>query len=215
MDQEREAAHESGELRATLLNIAWLAIALGLVLEVIILGVAAAFRNLPGLNPLIADLVHKVSWSVIVCVGLTFGKAASKGQAAWAGLAGLLAAPLAFNIARTLHKGAAYALGITGPSAAASPLILGSLKGAEYAFLGLLLTWIGKQRWGGAIAHVGTGLVAGVIFGGAIVAIVESSAPAPLLPQALLSQAINEVLFPVGCSLAIFAAETMGKKSVR
>jgi hypothetical protein len=198
------------DARATVLHVAWLAIALGIVIEVIVLGLAAALKNTPGANSVIADLVGKISWSMIVCVGLAFGKAASGSQAAWTGVSGLLAAPAAFNIARTLQKTVAYALGVAGAAAAVSPFLLATLKGLEYALLGILLTWIGKQRWGGATAHLGIGLFVGTIFGGALIGLLRFYADTPT--PALVTQGVNEVLFPVGCSLAIFAADTLGKK---
>jgi hypothetical protein len=86
------------------------------------------------------------------------------------------------------------------------------LKGLEYAALGLLLAWIGKQR-AGAAAHLGIGLVVGIVFGSALIALLSHYAGATPAPHVLVSQGLNEVLFPVGCSLAIFAAETLGKKN--
>jgi hypothetical protein len=212
MDTTMETARDAKELRATLLNVAWLAIALGIAIEVIILGLAAAMKNTPGADSAIADLVGKISWSMIVCVGLAFGKAASGSQAAWTGVSGLLAAPAAFNIARTAQKTVAYGLGVAGSAAAVSPFLLASLKGLEYALLGVLLTWIGKQRWGGATAHLGIGLFVGTIFGGVLIGLLHFYAAAPPPTPALVTQGVNEVLFPVGCSLAIFAADTLGKK---
>ena len=205
------AARDS-DVRGTILNIAWLAVALGIAVEIILIAVQAIFKTVPGVNAIVADLVGKMSWSVIVCVGLAFGKAASKNQAATTGIAGLLSAPLAFTVARTVQKSVSYALGLAAAAAsAASPFVLGTLKGLEYAALGLLLTWIGKQR-AGAAAHLGIGFVVGIVFGGALIALVSHYAGTTPAPHVLVSQGLNEVLFPVGCSLAIFAAETLGKK---
>jgi hypothetical protein len=205
------AARDS-DLRGTILNIAWLAVILGIAVEIILIAVQAIFKTVPGVNAIVADLVGKMSWSVIVCVGLAFGKAASKSQATTTGIAGLLSAPLAFTVARTMQKSVSYALGLAaGAASAASPFVLGTLKGLEYAALGLLLAWIGKQR-AGAAAHVGVGLVVGIIFGSALIALLSHYAGATPAPHVLVSQGLNEVLFPVGCSLAIFAAETLGRK---
>src|SRR5215470_14614616 len=103
-------------LGATLLRVAWLAILLGLVIEAILLLFAAGFGGIPGIRKIVADIVQKVSWSVIVCVGLAFGKAASKGQPSWTGLSGVFAAPVAFSVAGTLHKSASYALNLPAGS---------------------------------------------------------------------------------------------------
>ena len=211
METTAAAGREEGDLRATILHVAWLAVGLGIAVEIVLLVVQAVFKTIPGANALVADLVGKISWSVIVCSGLAFGKAASKGQAAWTGMSGLLAAPAAFTVARTLQKSAAYALGVAAGARSASPLVLGSLKGMEYALLGLLLARIGKQR-AGASAHAAVGLLVGLIFGGALIAVLLYYAAEPPPAHALVTQGVNEVLFPIGCSLAIFAAETLGQK---
>src|SRR5437764_12689073 len=108
------------ELRGTLLNVAWLAIVLGIAVEIVLIVVHSMFKTVPGMNALLADLVGKTSWSVIVCVGLAFGKAASKGRAATTGIAGLLSAPVAFTAARTVQKSVSYALGLAVAASAAS-----------------------------------------------------------------------------------------------
>ena len=201
----------TSETRGTILNVAWLAIVLGIAVELILIVVHSFFKAVPGVNALFADLVGKMSWSVIVCVGLAFGKAASKNHAAMTGMAGLLSAPLAFTVARTIQKSVAYALGLAVTASAASPLVLGTLKGLEYAALGILLSWIGKQR-AGAAAHIGVGFIVGAIFGAALIALLAHYAAAAPSAHTLITQGLNELLFPVGCSLAIFAAETLGKK---
>src|SRR5712692_6729574 len=96
----------------TLLHVGWLAALLGLTMEVILVVLAAGFGTLKGANPVLADLVQKVSWSVVVCVGLAVGTTAKKARGPLMGLAGLLAAPLAFMVARSLHKGAMQALAV-------------------------------------------------------------------------------------------------------
>lgn len=199
------------DTRRTILNLAWLAIVLGLAVEIVLITVHSFFGEIPGVNALFADLVGKMSWSVVVCVGLAFGKAASQNHAALTGMAGLLSAPVAFTIARTMQKSVSYALGLALSGSAASPFVLGTLKGLEYAALGILLSWIGKQR-AGAAAHIGVGFIVGAVFGTGLIALLAYYAAAAPPAQTLITQGLNELLFPVGCSLAIFAAETLGKK---
>jgi hypothetical protein len=203
-----------GELVRKVLKVAWLSIALGLVLEVILLVVVAyagAAGNSP--KPFLADLVQKVSWSFIVCVGVAFGSTAGKLRPIAMGVLGLLSAPAAFNVARSLHKGVKDALGIAGPAAAgASPFLIGTLKGVEYAVLGAVIGRIG-QRWGGRLgAYAGAGIAVGLVFGGAILAVMIGSAPAPLPTAELVSRGLNELIFPLGCSLVIYAADVLGKR---
>jgi len=74
---------------------------------------------------------------------------------------------------------------------------------------------VGRRPWGGMAAHVAVGLVAGIFFGGALVALKAIGAAEPLPTVDIVSQAINELLFPVGCSLVIFCAEALGERVVR
>jgi hypothetical protein len=208
-DSSAITAEGTATLGATLLRVAWLAVGLGLVLEVLLILLAIGFSGTLGMGKIVADLVQKISWSVIVCVGLAFGKAASNGKAAWMGLSGLFATPVAFGIARTLHKTAASALKLAEQSyGAAFPFVIVALKGIEYAVLGLVLAWLGKKATAGAMSYTGTGLVVGLVFA---TAIVYSSGAQHMTPD-VISQFVNEVVFPIGCSLAIFGADVLGKR---
>lgn len=200
-------------LGAKLLRAAWLAILLGFVMEALLLLFAAGFGIFPGLKPIAADLVRQVSWSTFVCVGLALGTAASQARAPLMGILGLLAAPLAFTVSRGLHQGAVKTLEIAGSGAGAPPvLLLAVLKAVEYACLGVAIGWIGRRAWGGATAHVATGLLVGLLFGGTIVALTYRTSPEPLATADLISRGANEILFPVGCSLVLFAATALGKR---
>ena len=195
-------------LRRTLLRAAWLAILLGFAMEALLLLVTAGFGIFPGLKPVAAALVTQVSWSTFVCVGLALGTAVSKARAPLMGLLGLLAAPLALGVSRSLHQGAVKALEIAGSASFFTPslLLLALLKAVEYACLGAIVGWIGKRPWGGLIAHVVSGLIVGIVFGGAIVAFTYLNAPEPLAAADLVSRGVNEIVFPVGCSLVLFSA---------
>src|SRR5215471_9434363 len=207
------AQSQTQNLSDTLLRVAWLSILLGLAIEVILLVIATGAGKLPGIQSIAADLTQKISWSMVVCVGLAFGKAASKGQSSWMALAGLVSAPIAFNVARTLHKSISFALKAVEPGAgAAFPFLIVGVKGLEYAALGLLLGWVGKRANANAkvSAYAGVGLLVGIVFGGLIVGLL---APAEFDLIKALPQIINEVLFPLGCSLALFAADAIGKRT--
>jgi hypothetical protein len=202
-----------GGLGSALFRVAWLAILLGFAMEALLLLFAAGFGSLPGLKPIAADLVRQVSWSTIVCVGLALGTAVSKARAPLMGILGLLAAPLAFTVSRSIHQGAVKTLEIAGSGADAPPvLLLAVLKAVEYACLGLAIGWIGRRAWGGLSAHVATGLVLGLVFGSTIVALTYQMSPEPPATAALVSRGANEILFPVGCSLVLFAATAMGQR---
>jgi len=196
----------------TILKGAWLAIALGIAIEGAILGSAALFGGTLAARPVTADLVQKVSWSLIVCVALAIARTASRASGVVLGLAGLLAAPVAFAIARGLHKGVAQALGLVATAVPGpSPVVVGVLKGFEYALLGLAIAWLARRSWGGVGAHAAAGAVAAVLFGVPILVLTMQAAPG-LTAAALAARAVNELLFPVGCALVLYASDTLGKR---
>ncbi|MGH9361605.1 MAG: hypothetical protein ACRD2T_06780, partial [Thermoanaerobaculia bacterium] len=206
------AAASSRDLWRTVLRVAWLAIGLGIALEVLLLTVAA-YTGTQGSSPrpFVADLVHKVSWSFLVCVGLALGTVAGKARSAVMGFLGLVSAPLAFATSKALHKGAAEALGLAAAAGGPSPLLIALLKAVEYGVLGAALGRLGKRARGRVGGYVGLGLLTGFVFGGAMIVVtVAAGAKADL--ASLLARGINEVLFPVGCSLVLYASEAIGKR---
>jgi hypothetical protein len=207
-----QAPEPAPDLGGTLLRVAWLAILLGLAMEALLLLLGGALGDVLGLRPLVADLVRSVSWSVFVCVGLAVGTAVAKARVPLMGFLGLLSAPLAFEVSRILHKGTLEALAVSGGGGGdLSPVLIAAIKGLEYGCLGLGIGWVSQRRWGGALAHMGVGLLVGLVFGGAEIALAAGATPPP--PAAdLLTEGINEVLFPVGCSLVLFSATVLGKK---
>jgi len=197
--------------KALLLRVAWLAILLGLLLQLALLLAAAGLGIFAGLGPLVAETARNLGWSVLVCTGVAVGRVAAKGRPPLMGIAGLLAAPLALTIANTIQKGMAAALNLPQAAGTASVWVLG-LKAAEYGCLAAALGWIGRRAWAGAPAYAAAGLLAGIVFGGAALTVVAQSAPTALSTAALMVKGVNELVFPVGCALVIFAAEVLGKR---
>ena len=191
-------------LGPTLLRVAWLAILLGLGMELLLILASSTGGDLGG-RPLVADLVKNVSWSVFVCVGLAVGTAVAEARVPAMGFMGLLSAPLAFKISRVLHKSALQALVV-------SPLLLVVIKGLEYGCLGLGVGWVSQRRWGGALAHLGVGLLVGLAFGGSEIAY-ATGGTFQLSSADFLREAVDEILFPVGCSMVLFAATALGKRA--
>ena len=155
----------------------------------------------------------QVPIGMLSCDGVALGRVASKRRLSVAGVTGLLAAPLALTAANILQKGIAEALGATGVAGSPTPVWLLLLKAAEYVFLGAALGWIGRRAWAGASAHAVVGLVAGVIFGAAILVLTMQAAPKPLPAGGLVTKGVNELLFPVGCAMVVFISEVLGKRS--
>jgi hypothetical protein len=81
------SAHETdqpaSDFGATLLRVTWLAILLGLAMEVLLV---------LGLGPIIADFVGNITWSVFVCVGLAVGTAVAWARVSLMGFMGLFSA---------------------------------------------------------------------------------------------------------------------------
>src|SRR4029453_1355912 len=194
---------------ATLLRIAWLAILLGLLLQLALLLVAVGFGTAPSPGPLLAEALKTVSWSLLVCVGVALGRVAAKGRLPAEGVTGLLAAPLALTAANTVQKGVAEAVNAAGVPAGPAPLWILAIKAAEYGCLGLALNWVGRRAWHSALGHLAVGLLTGVIFGGVFLIVVVQTAPTPLSTPSLLAKGLNELLFPVGCALVVFIAEVL------
>jgi hypothetical protein len=171
---------------------------------------SAGFGDLLGLRLIVADLARNVSWSLLVCVGLSVGTAVRKARVPVMGFLGLLAAPAAFEVSRALHKGAIQALAISASAGDdLSPFLLALIKGLEYGCLGLALGWVSQRLWGGAVAHMAVGFVVGSIFGGTVIALLAASGPA-VSATILVPRGVTEILFPVGCSLVLFSAEALG-----
>ncbi|MHB1134737.1 MAG: hypothetical protein ACYC4L_20380 [Chloroflexota bacterium] len=204
----------SPQLTATLLRVAWLAIILGLVMEIIVVVLAVTLANAPSLDSFVADTAQKVTWSFFVCLGLAAGTAISRLQPAATGLAGLLAGPLAFLLARAAHRSAVQALALTRVTDLGSaPLYLVALKGIEYACLGLAIGWISRRPWGGLAAHLAMGLATGLVFGSIVLLMIVQNSPAPPSAAVLLAQGANEIIFPVGCAFVLFAAQSLARRA--
>jgi hypothetical protein len=208
---ERSSA-ASPNLGVKLLRVAWLAIALGMAMEGLLLLLGAGLGKSLGLGSIVASLVGNVSWSVFVCCGLAVGTAVVKARVPVMGLLGLLAAPTAFEVSRALHKGTLEAMStVGGGGEALSPILVGFIKALEYGCLGMAIAWVGQRPWGGAAAHMAVGFLVGLVFGGIFVALTMGSTPPPPAAE-VLSVGVNEVIFPIGCSLVLFSAGALGKR---
>jgi hypothetical protein len=196
-----------------LLTVAWLSIGLAFTLEVLLL-VVAGYHDRMGTTPgpFVADLAQKVSWGLIACLGLAIGSTVAKARPAAMGLLGLVAAPLGFHVARAAHKGVGQALGLTGAAAALPLLLLTVLKGVEYGLLGAVIGYVAERRGGRLGAYLGTGVAFGLLFGAAVLMVLAQASPQQVDTYFLLSRGINEVLFPVGCSLVLYAGEAMSRR---
>jgi hypothetical protein len=210
---EAPSAPAAPDRGRALLQTAWWAIAVGCALEALVLLVALVFGKLDRPQPFVADLTQKVSWGMVVCVALAFGNTAAKSlRTVLTGTLGLLGAPAAFVVARALHRGVGQALGlVAGAAGGPPPALVATLKGLEYALLGAALAWLTARAAGvGRFAAVGLGV--GAVFA-LVFHLLFATPGAALYP--VVTRALNELLFPLGCSLAIYASTVLGRQLAR
>jgi hypothetical protein len=201
------AGHERvpRRLGIDVIHVAWMAVVLGIVGQLILLALKAAGPT----REWAAELAGKISWAVIVCTALAVVRALSNAAQGAMGLAGLLGAPLATATARVVQKSTASALDLVD-AATKFPFVLVGIRALEYAVLGLLIARLARCANVGIWHYVRRGLLVGVIFG-SVVAVVKGNAGAALLT----ALAVDELLFPIGCSIALFASERVGSEAVK
>ncbi len=199
------AARTSADLRRTLTRVAWWSILLGLLMEVLLLVIR--LDKLPNLQPA-GEGLGKVTWSLLVCLGLGIGKLLSEDKPFWVGLAGLIAAPLAFTAAQAVQRTVSELVSSIASAPVTPALIaLGALRGVEYMCLGAVLAIL-AQRKSRPGAYLAAGLVVGMIFG----AIVLALTPAITRSVAgLLGWGVNELLFPMGCAVILYGAGVINR----
>ena len=203
----------NSKLLKQLITAAWCSVLLGLGMELLLLIISIAMGGGEKPPAFLADCVQKLSWSVLVCVGVALGLGAAKLRVPIMGLLGLISGPGAFQAAKAAHKSAIEALN-TAPIAKhhlPTALQVGSLRAIEYLILGLLIGYISRRPWGSLKAHVAAGASVGLVFGSVFVFLMFRSDPAPST-YAVVSKGVNEMVFPIGCSLVLFAAQTLSKR---
>jgi len=202
------------DITVTVVRSSWCAIGLGLLFEGLqVAAVQLGGGDLPADAALVADAVQKVSWSYLVCVSLAIGTAATRASPGAVGVLGLLAAPFAFVVARVAHKTAGQILSIVVPAGGPSPWLLAAIKGAEYFVLGWLITRLVRRHEPRITVFAATGLAVGIVFGGAMLVLMNSAAPDGLPTPIFLARGVNELLFPVGCSCLLWVTGVLAARA--
>ena len=207
-----KASPAAASLWKRVLRVGWMSVALGLTIELLLFALAAT-RSFPKLAPTVADLSQKISWATIVCAGLAIGNTAGRRRSDRMGLLGLISAPVGFHVARAAHKGVGQALGLVAGAAAGSTFVVVTLKALEYGILGATVGGLGNRRGTTNLrVHLLAGAAVGVVFGSVIIAVLVRAAPQAPTAIDLAAKAINELIFPIGCSFVLWAAEALGSK---
>lgn len=109
-----EDADPSWRALHRLATIAWMAIALGLIIQALILaGKQASGGSLPG-PPILADMAHGVTWSLIACLGVGIGAMVMRASLTLASLIGFVAAPTGLGGIQVLEIAHAHIGHVTG-----------------------------------------------------------------------------------------------------
>ncbi len=179
------------------LTVAWMSVALGMLMQAVTLAVTWGWPS-----SLVADLLGRVSWSVFVCVPLVIGGMAAQWRPTVTGVVGLLVAPVASISARAIQKALVAGTAALTATTAPGPLELAAVKGVQYSVFGWLIGRVASQGRGAAL-HLAVGAGVGLVVAGYVGA---RATGAGAETAATLASAVNEVLFPVGCSLIVWAS---------
>ncbi|CAN5460566.1 hypothetical protein BH10PSE4_BH10PSE4_29300 [soil metagenome] len=204
MDLDEADTRDPSSFVKRLLAVVWMAILLGIALQLLILAAKSAMgAPWPGVKWL-PDLLNGVTWAVLVCFGVVLGTLAARARTTAMGLLGLISAPLGFSVAKGLQRGLQSVLDAPIDKITPALMAVCAVKSLEYACLGAAVGWlIGRPR--ARIGHfVSAGAMAGVLFGGVTVWITAAIVKAK--PPGVVGVAINELLFPIGCALVIYLA---------
>ena len=211
-----QVVEEDGALIRRIALIALLSVAVGFVIQGLILAAKLWGGADNATAGFAASLAQGVTWSVLVCVGVGIVTSVSKARPLLAGLLALLVAPLALALAKASQKVVAGLISAAEQEAALSLGMASSLKAVEYGVLGWLLAKLVQRSETRAGAYLGTGAGVGIVFGGAIAwfahqaALTKGMAPGGAQVAAGL---INEVVFPVGCAMVIYAGQLVGRSA--
>jgi len=197
-----------------LLKASWYAIGLGLLMELLQLGVIGfGGSKLPAFAAIVADTAQKLSWSYLVCVALAAGTAAARANPVALGGLGFLAAPLAFAAARAIHKSVAHALSVNLPAGGPDLWLVAGIKAAEYAVFGFLVMRLIRRPEARLVPYLWLGLAIGAIFGAVLVWLMNRAAlPAGLPPTTLVARSVNELIFPGGCAAVLWITHALARK---
>jgi hypothetical protein len=193
-------------LGADALRVTLLSLGLAVLLEVIQAAAAAAAGTGYGLSLALRDTLLKVPWAVVVCLSLWFAVRIAGGRPGVVAVIGLLAAPLASLLARSVAEMAHTLFGVAGPAGVPPPILVAAVRGVEYACLGALLLWLGGKLWSNALHHAGAGLLIGLLFGGVLLRVTAAAGADALSAESLAGWVVNELLFPAGCALIVFSS---------
>lgn len=191
-----------------------LAVALGFVMQGLILGAKlTAGGSFPGIL-LLVDLAQGVTWAFFVCAGVSIGTALTRGRTMLAGVIAALFAPLALAFAKSAQKVMAQIIGAATEPGLLPLTTVGIFRAIEYGVLGWILAMLVQKQETRAWPYLGTGAAAGLLLGGTFVWLTLDAAAAvgnQTAPAQIAAMVVNEVFFPIGCTLVIYVSQWVGR----
>jgi hypothetical protein len=193
------AQPSTGLTRQRFLNIlwrvGWLSLLVGFCLEVLLQLVNVSFGVTPNWKNFLMALAQKEVWAFLVCLSLVVVQP----QRVVMMLVGLVFAPVSWLSASAVRQFIKKPLGVAGTSSLdISTLWVALLRGVEYAVLATLLVVL-LRRQGRRLDYMITGGLVGVIFGAFNLLVLNQ----PVGMAQAVGSSLNEILFPVACSLVV------------
>lgn len=211
-DPEPQAAAFSGGLR-TVAVVAVLAIVLGFAVQLLILATKLlAGGPLPGATVFL-DMTQGVTWALLVCTGVGIG-VSLRARATMVGALALIAAPIAIAAAKFSQRLVGSFIDAAEQPAVLSLASISVVRALEYGVLGYLLGTLAQRGEMRAMRYIGAGAAVGLVLGGAVLALmayVAAQAGTPMGAPKLAAGVVNEMVFPIGCALVIYAGHAAGK----
>jgi len=189
-----------------LASLTLLSIAPALLIELVI----AAARTMLDIHAqgLLAETMSGITWSLLVCFGVAAGSALSRVSEVAAGAIAFIATPIALFAARAVQGGLNEFLDQSSSTLPPGFALIAAAKACEYGGLAYVLARLAHAGIDSMGPHLLAGLAVAASFGTIIVAIVAKAPDPDLAAPALTAPAINELLFPLGCVLAVFLTRT-------
>lgn len=206
------ATRRSQQTIRTIAVVALLAIGLGLAMQIAVVAVKLiGGSGLPGIT-LMADLVQSITWSVVICVGVSIATAVSKGRKALAGLLGAAFAPLGIATAKAAQKATLEMLSALEQPSLLPFLTLGTLRAVQYGLLAWILTTLAEKEIRRPSPYLLAGLIIGLVGGGVVTGLTQLAATAERvslgLPQ-FAGTLVSEIGSPLGCAFVILIGQIL------
>lgn len=190
--------------------VAFLGVCLGFIMQAVVIIARILGGGVFPAATLLADLAQTVTWSWLVCTGVTIGVSVGKGRKALAGLIGLLFGPLALAIAKAAQRAILSVSDAIEQPTTVSLATIGVVRAVEYGLLAYLLARLTERRFMRPRHYIVTGLAIGLSFGVLLIWLtyrsMQLTGATPTTAQ-LLGMVATEIGTPTGCAIIIYVGQ--------